>query len=57
MLEAYRLESTISRFPRVLIDEGTHRDYQSPTFPENGKGFHSLPKLKLSDDGPLLLIS
>src|SRR5947207_13388238 len=51
MLEAYRLESSISRFPRVLVDEGTHLDYRSLTFAQYGKALQA-PKLQLSDDGP-----
>lgn len=52
MLEAYRLEATIARYPRVLVDERTHQDYQSTAFSKQCETYERRPRLKLSEDGP-----
>jgi hypothetical protein len=55
MLEAYRLESTLARYPRVLVDRETHLDYQHPSFTVFCKPYLRSPKLLLDRDGPPFL--
>jgi hypothetical protein len=55
MLEAYRLESSIARYPRILIDKATHLDFQQPEFAAVGKSYERSPSLILGDDGPPFL--
>ena len=55
LLDAYRMESTIARFPRILIDKATHADYRRTEFlsvrPEKGVS----PKVSFDEDGPPFL--
>jgi hypothetical protein len=52
MLEAYRLESTIARYPRILADKATHLDYQQPQFAAICQTYKRCPKLAFDADGP-----
>lgn len=55
MLDAYRIESTIARYPRILVDKATHLDYQQPHF-STIKGKNGLsPRLAFDTDGPPFL--
>jgi hypothetical protein len=55
MLEAYRLESTIARYPRILVDKATHLDYQRPSFAAVCERYERSPKLSFDSDGPPFL--
>ena len=52
MLEAYRLESSISRYPRILVDRLTHADYRDSSFQDLGSEYQKCPTLRFDDDGP-----
>jgi hypothetical protein len=55
MLEAYRLESAIARYPRILVDKQTRLDYQQPQFLEVCSKMDRSPKLSFDTDGPPFL--
>jgi hypothetical protein len=52
MLEAYRLESSLARHPRVLVDKATHLAYQAPEFAAIAANYGAKPIVKLAADGP-----
>jgi hypothetical protein len=54
LIEAYRLESQIAKFPRILLDRDTHADFK-----QNNIG-HDIdpvfrPEVQLDNDGPPFL--
>jgi hypothetical protein len=55
MLEAYRLESTIARYPRILVDRSVHLDCKSPEFVALQGTVTAYPQLKFDHDGPPFL--
>jgi hypothetical protein len=55
MLDAYRLESTIARYPRILVDKATHLDYLHPSFAAICETYERSPKLRFDNDGPPFL--
>src|SRR5262249_23952830 len=52
LIKAYRLESTITRYPRILVDEPVHRDFQSSACIAAREEWASPPRIALADDGP-----
>ncbi|NUU44547.1 hypothetical protein [Tardiphaga robiniae] len=55
MIEAYRLESTTAKYPRILVDKATHVDYKSPTYTHAGANYSELPAFRFDNDGPPFL--
>jgi hypothetical protein len=55
MIEAYRLESQIARYPRILVDKATHTDYKAPEYSIAGERYSKNPALRLDSDGPPFL--
>jgi hypothetical protein len=55
MIDAYRLESLTSRYPRVLVDRATHLDYNAPEYAAVGDEYKKIPTLRFADDGPPFL--
>ena len=54
-LDAYRLESTIAKYPRVLVDRAVHADYTDPQYAVAASDYRAIPKLKFDLDGPPFL--
>jgi hypothetical protein len=52
MLEAYRLEQTIARYPRVVVDKSTHLDYKKFNI---HKDESPIVRLSQSEDGPIFV--
>jgi hypothetical protein len=55
MIDAYRLESTTARYPRILVDRATHLDYKAAEYAEVGAEWTKVPTLLFADDGPPFL--
>jgi hypothetical protein len=55
MLDAYRLEATIARYPRVLVDKATHLDCRHPSFAAVCEPYVRSPKIRFDTDGPPFL--
>lgn len=55
LIKAYRIESTTARFPRILIDELTHLDFDKPDYEKARSEWDIEPKIAYADDGPPFL--
>jgi hypothetical protein len=53
LIEAYGLESRTAKFPRILLDRGTHTDFTQ--LDVTGQDPHLRPSVKLDSDGPPFL--
>jgi hypothetical protein len=53
-LDAYALERDIACFPRIVVDKGTHKDFESTNIMDTWDEF-TRPKLCYGDDGPVFV--
>jgi hypothetical protein len=53
-LDAYALERDIACYPRIIVDKGTHKDFENNHLADNWDDF-SRPALRHDDDGPVFV--
>jgi hypothetical protein len=53
-LDAYAMERDIADFPRIIVDQATHKDFEAGSPPATWDVF-SRPALRYDDDGPVFV--
>jgi hypothetical protein len=53
-LDAYHLEQNIAKYPRVVVDQATHKDFEAnPPDAKEWSDKFTRPNLAFADDGPV----
>jgi hypothetical protein len=52
-LEAYHLEQNIAKYPRIVVDQPTHKDFEATPPDEKWSDKFIRPNLAFADDGPV----
>jgi hypothetical protein len=54
LLDAYAIERDIADFPRIVVDQGTHKNYEANPPPDAMDRF-SRPAIRHDEDGPVFV--